>query len=120
MKIGALYSHLNGLEWLKVHKPALWDEVQESIESVDADVCKTKVSCEKTRKGRLLYAPTDMNKAFKANLEVRVWNEHRNTFYVAADEKSCVAFTRIRPKISTPRSPQQAMSRSNHTIRPIL
>ena len=40
------YSHLNGLEYLLVHHPALWDEVQDVIASVDAEACKTKVSRE--------------------------------------------------------------------------
>ena len=54
MRIGATYSHLNGLEFLIVHRPALWEEVQEVIDVVDAEKCKTKVSGEKTMPGRLL------------------------------------------------------------------
>ena len=68
MRIGATYSHLNGLEFLIVHHPALWEEVQEVIDAVDAEKCKTKVSGEKTMPGRLLYSPKDMNKAFKAGI----------------------------------------------------
>ena len=33
MKIVQTYSHLNGLEYLLVHKKALWNEVREVIES---------------------------------------------------------------------------------------
>ncbi len=36
MQIGAKYSHLNGEEYLLVHKPELWQEVQDVIASVDA------------------------------------------------------------------------------------
>ncbi len=33
MKVAEIYSHLNGLEFLLVHKPALWDELQASMPS---------------------------------------------------------------------------------------
>lgn len=37
MKIAETYSHLNGLEFLLVHKPALWKEIQNVISAVDAN-----------------------------------------------------------------------------------
>ncbi len=46
MKIAETYSHLNGLEFLLVHKPNLWQEIQSVITNVDAGKCKTKVSDE--------------------------------------------------------------------------
>lgn len=54
MKIAETYSHLNGLEFLLVHKPDLWENIQSVIAEVDANNCRTKVSKEKTMKGRLL------------------------------------------------------------------
>ncbi len=87
MQIGAKYSHLNGEEYLLVHKPELWQEVQDVIASVDAAACKTKVSKEKTMPGQLLYSPKDMNFAFKEGLESTGWDERRNTFWVTDDEK---------------------------------
>lgn len=87
MQIGARYSHLNGEEYLMVHRPSLWREVREVITSVDAAACKTKVSREKTRKGKVLYSPDDMNAAFKRGFEIRGWGERRNTFWVTHDEK---------------------------------
>jgi len=87
MRIGARYSHLNGEEYLLVHKPTLWREVQNVIASVDAAACKTKVSKEKTKLGRILYSPADMNAAFKSSLEAVGWSERRNTFWVTDDEK---------------------------------
>ena len=87
MQIGAKYSHLNGEEYLLVHKPNLWCEVQNVISEVNAESCKTKVSKEKTMRGRMLYSPPDMNAAFKAGLEVLGWEERRNTFWVTADER---------------------------------
>lgn len=47
MKIAETYSHLNGLEFLLVHKPQLWQEIETVIAAVDAGRCRTKVSKEK-------------------------------------------------------------------------
>ena len=58
MKIVETYSHLNGLEYLIVHKKKLWEELQAVIAKVDGKACKTKVSREKGMKGRLLYMVT--------------------------------------------------------------
>lgn len=48
MRILARYSHLNGEEYLLVHRRKLWDEVQAVIAEVDALACRTKVSRERT------------------------------------------------------------------------
>jgi len=87
MTIAETYSHLNGLEFLIVHKPALWQEIQEVISLVEAAKCKTKVSREKTMKGRLLFSPIDMNRAFRRLLRARVWQESRVRYWVTRSEK---------------------------------
>ena len=87
MQVKAKYSHLNGEEYLLVHHKALWEEVQAVIDQVDAMACRTKVSKEKTMSGKMLFSPTDMNKAFKSKLESLGWSERHNSFWVTADEK---------------------------------
>ena len=87
MQIKARYSHLNGEEYLIVHSKQLWEEVQMVIAEVDAFACRTKVSQEKTMPGRLLFSPTDMNRAFREGFQQRGWSERRSTFWVTADEK---------------------------------
>lgn len=87
MKIIETYSHLNGLEYLIVHRKKLWDEIQKVVESIDAEKCKTKVSKEKTMKGELLYSPIDMNQSFKDKLTNLGWNEDRFSYWVTKDEK---------------------------------
>jgi Restriction endonuclease BglII len=87
MKIDQVYSHLNGLEFLLVHKKALWKEIQEVVASVDAEKCKTKVSREKGMVGQLLYSPVDMNAAFKELLRAKKWNESRVSYWVTKNEK---------------------------------
>ena len=86
MRIGAKYSHMNGEEFLLVHHPKLWEEVQRVIQEVDASTCKTKISNEKTMLGRRLYSPPEMNKLFKDGLEALGWEERRNTFWVTDNE----------------------------------
>lgn len=87
MKIVETYSHLNGLEFLIVHKPKLWKEIKNVILSVDAETCKTKISKEKTMKGKLLYSPIDMNSAFSKLLRARSWEESRVSYWVTKNEK---------------------------------
>jgi len=87
MKIDQVYSHLNGLEFLLVHKPKLWDELKEVILSVNAQKCMTKISKEKTKVGKILYSPIDMNKRFKEKLREKEWEESRVSYWVTRDEK---------------------------------
>ena len=87
MRIESRYSHLNGEEYLLVHREQLWEEVQEVIAGVDAGACRTKISREQTMKGKTLFSPRDMNQAFKEGFQARGWSERRKTFWVTADEK---------------------------------
>ncbi len=86
MRTEARYSHLNGEEFLIVHRRDLWKEVQKIIADVDAAVCRTKVSKEKTKTGRLLYSPKELNAAFKTGFKSHGWSERRNTFWVTKDQ----------------------------------
>mgnify|MGYP003571386833 CR=1 FL=1 len=85
MKIIQSYSHLNGLEFLLVHKKNLWQEICDVIEKVDANLTLTKISSEKTKQGKLLYSPSALNKIFKAEFENLNWQEMRTFYYVNED-----------------------------------
>ena len=86
MKLAAKYSHLNGLEWLMYHHPTYWDEIQDAIAAIDAGVCKTKISREKTMMGKQLYSCGDLNSAYRRELGSRGWlNAESNSFYVTDD-----------------------------------
>lgn len=87
MRIVEKYSHLNGLEFLLVHRPYLWTEIEQTIISVDAEKCRTKQSGEKTKIGKVLYSPVEMNKEMKVGFEARGWTQRRQTLWVAASEK---------------------------------
>lgn len=96
MRIIETYSHLNGLEFLLVHKPKLWKELKTVIESIDANACKTKISKEKTMKGKALFSPVVMNQKFNELLGKRGWGESRVSYWVTKDARL------IRKTISLP------------------
>lgn len=87
MKIAETYSHLNGLEFLLVHKPKLWEEIQDVIAAVDAGKCRTKISKEKTKKDQLLFSPVDMNAEFNRLLREKSWIENRVSYWVTRSER---------------------------------
>jgi hypothetical protein len=87
MKITEKYSHLNGFEYLLVHKQKLWKELENVIKTIDAEECKTKVSQEKIMHGTLLYSPIEMNNMFKKELSKYRWEESRVSYWVTKDEK---------------------------------
>jgi hypothetical protein len=73
LKIGAIYSHLNGHEWLLVHEPGIWNEIEATVEGIDASRYQTKVSKEKTMRGKLVFAPKEINAAFAKLLSADGW-----------------------------------------------
>lgn len=87
MKIVETYSHLNGLEYLLVHHPKLWKELQAVVSAVDSQTAKNKISKEKTMLGKVLYSPKDMNSQFKKLLTDRGWSESRYDYWVTKDEQ---------------------------------
>jgi hypothetical protein len=98
MKIAEIYSHLNGLEFLLVHKPDLWKEIKDVIDAVDAEACKTKVSKEKTKKDKILYSPIEINKCFKKFLREQDWHESRVSYWVTKSEKLIRKTLSMNPK----------------------
>lgn len=85
MIIADVYSHLNGLEYLQVHQPRLWNEICYVITSVDANACRTKMSHEKNRIGEMLISPTALNNAFNTLFNQYGWYESRVPYYVTND-----------------------------------
>ncbi|MEX2157178.1 MAG: BglII/BstYI family type II restriction endonuclease [Gemmatimonadales bacterium] len=86
MHIESTYSHLNGLEFLQVHRPNIWTEIQDAIARVDAAAYMTKVSKEKTKKGKLVYSPDDLNQAVKTELAAAGWESRHARFWTTDDE----------------------------------
>lgn len=85
MKIVETYSHLNGLEFLLVHQKAIWNEIKTVIENVNANNLRKKVSNEKTQKGKKLFSPVEINKAFCKQFKDRNWSEKRYSYLISTD-----------------------------------
>lgn len=106
MKIATFYSHLNGYEFLKVHKPRLWSEIETIVASVNAAACKTKVSKEIRTKGKVFYSPIAMNKAMDKGFAKHKWKEERVRYWVTEDAKL------IRQTLSLSNAEQKAVIES--------
>jgi hypothetical protein len=87
LKIADFYSHLNGYEFIKVHKPHLWDEIVEVIDAVDAETCRTKSSKEKTMMGEMLYSPKGLNNAIRDGFAKHKWESRQASYWVTQDAK---------------------------------
>lgn len=73
------YSHLGGLEILKVRYPQIEKEIDDIVSSIKI-ATRSKISKEKTMKGRKLYSPIEMNRAFKSEFYRRDYKELKD-FY---------------------------------------
>jgi hypothetical protein len=80
MKVVYEYSHLGGSEILHVRYPEYENEIYEIISEVIA--AKTKVSKEKTMRGRKLYSPKSMNKQFREAFHARGYRKLRDTYTI--------------------------------------
>jgi Restriction endonuclease BglII len=98
MKIVQKYSHLNGLEYLMVHRPKLWREIQAVVKSIDATQCKTKISKEKRTEGKVFYSPIEMNTAFKTGLNDKGWSQSRVSYWVTEDAQLIRKTLALSPK----------------------
>lgn len=85
MRIVETYSHLNGLEYLLVHKKKLWKEIKDAVAGVDAKALRIKISKEKSMVGKALYSPPAMNAAYDEAFKKRGWSERRTSYWVTSD-----------------------------------
>jgi hypothetical protein len=85
-----------------VHHRKTWTEIANVIAAVDASACRTKQSKEKTKQGRTLFSPIDMNREFKSKLNVLGWEESRTAYWVTADQEL------IRKTVHMPADEQRA------------
>jgi hypothetical protein len=87
MKIGALYSHLNGFEWIQYHQKAMWEEIENIIKDIKAEDYRTKISKEKTMKGKKLFSPADLNTRMKDDFTKLDWFSSSTYYWVTDDYK---------------------------------
>ncbi len=78
MRIAGTYCFNRGQETVEARYASELEELKQVIEVVDAYECKTKVSKEKTMRGKVLFSPAALNRAFTAELRARGgWDKHR-------------------------------------------
>jgi hypothetical protein len=80
MKIVYEYSHLGGSEILHVRYPKYKREIYEVISLVKGN--RSKISKEKTKEGRELYSPIDMNNQFAQAFRARDFTELKDTYTI--------------------------------------
>jgi hypothetical protein len=80
VKVVYEYSHLGGAEIMTVRYPEVDVQVYEVIARVRAQ--RTKISKEKTKKGRALYSPIDMNVQFATGFDAGGFHELRDTYTI--------------------------------------
>ena len=105
MKIEAIYSHLNGYEYIHCHMAPLWSEMEEVITATNAEQARTKVSRGKRKKGQVLYSPVALNQAIKRQLGKLGWRESRVSYWVTKNERL------IRKTLSLPPDEQRRVIR---------
>jgi hypothetical protein len=86
MKVVHEYSHLGGAEIMQVRYPQANTEVYEVIAGVKAR--RTKISKEKTKQGKALYSPIDMNGQFEKAFNSRGYSELRDIYTITIPESS--------------------------------
>ena len=80
MRVVYEYSHLGGSEILQVRYPEINHEIYAVINQITAN--RTKISKEKTMRGKRLFAPTDMNKQFKQQFNQLGFKEIRDHYTI--------------------------------------
>ena len=79
MEIIAKFSFNKGREFIEKHHKTEFQDLKRIVASVEASRFKTKVSEEKTMRGKMLYNPKEMNKEFKRLLKENEWETRRIT-----------------------------------------
>lgn len=97
MKIQNLYSHLNGYEYMLVHKEKLWKEIVMAIKSIDANLY-IKTSNAKPSKGKIFYDQKILNKEFEKNLSPLNWKSITTPYFVTEDIETAREISNIRDK----------------------
>jgi len=97
MKIANLYSHLNGYEFMLVHKPDLWREIEDALNSINANNY-IKESKAKPTLGKKLYNQGALNKAIEERLTPLGWHEFKIPYYVTGDIETLREISGIRDK----------------------
>ena len=75
MKVINTYSFKGGEKFLKTRHPKELQQIFGAIKGLDATLCLTKESKEKTKKGQILFSPVDMNSYLKLVFHQKGWTK---------------------------------------------
>lgn len=89
MKIDYEYSHLGGKQILQVGHPEILTSIHEVISAIKHPG-RTKISKEKTMRGRKLYAPKKINALYKKEFNHRGFVEMRDRYDITVPNDSRV------------------------------
>ena len=97
MRIANMYSHLNGYEYMLVHRKQQWEEIENAIKSIDANDF-LKVSDAKATLGQTFYDQKRINKEFEKILFPQNWQSLKIYYYVVGDIPTAKIISGIREK----------------------
>lgn len=97
MRIANLYSHLNGYEYMLVHRKEQWEEIVHAIESIDAN-CFLKTSKAKATIGKTFFNQIALNKMFESILFPQGWKSFETPYYVCEDIPTARIIAGVRDK----------------------
>jgi hypothetical protein len=118
MRIVQKYSHQNGFEYLMYHRSDLWREIEETIQAVDAEACRTKKSKEMRKAGQTLLAPKVLNKRFLEEFRKRGWEPRTTRNWLSEHLDDIKSIARLPPdeqKAYLDRLGREKLKTSNQT-----
>ena len=77
MKIVAQFDFNGGKSAVEQNYAKELKEIESVIHAIDASLYKTKQSIEKTMMGKILFSPSELNKAFKAEFASQGWDKYK-------------------------------------------
>lgn len=98
MRISETYSHINGLEYLLIHRPKLWLEIQDVIASVSAKQYGRSGFSQSTPSDVVEYDAIELQEQFRYQLSVKGWKEAGADFWVTRNERLARATLTMSPE----------------------
>ena len=85
MRIAAIHSHVNGHEYILSHRPHMWQELVNCIESIDSRASAIAGRREDAPTGWEPCGPVELRRRFSAELRLRGWTAARARHWTTAD-----------------------------------
>ena len=93
MKIANKHSHLNGLEFMLIHAPSLWKEIEDAILEIQCKFIKTPVMAVPHNNMEAAYATTELLSALEGVFASNSWISQNRLSIELVDELSVRTYT---------------------------